>query len=200
MPLPVAHALIGASAVVLSRSRFSLKCDWGMMVFGAALGILPDFDIFFSWVLGFGIKWHGSFTHSIAFAATAGCVSAALRREGEMRDIPVYALATLSHGLLDVITKKEFGGAQLFWPFSQRTYRLKLFDYFEWYPNPFTDPLREIFERAFQISCYEALIFAPMLAALLATRLWLNRRRERQAAMKEGRTGKETHEHYSERI
>jgi len=184
MPLPVAHGLVGASLVVLSRSRFSLKRDWGMMAFGAALGILPDFDIFFSWVLGLGIKWHGSFTHSIFFAAAAGCVSAALRREGETRDIPVYAMATLSHGLLDAITKKEYGGAQLFWPFSSHTYRLKLFDYFEWYPNPFDDPLLVIFKRAFQISCYEALIFAPILAALLASRLWLNRRRERRAEAK----------------
>jgi membrane-bound metal-dependent hydrolase YbcI (DUF457 family) len=184
MPLPVAHGLIGASVVVLLRGRFSLRRDWGMMAFGAALGVLPDFDIFFSWVLGFGIKWHGSFTHSIFFAAVAGCVSAALRREGETRDIPVYAMATLSHGLLDVITRKEFGGAQLFWPFSQRTYRLKLFDYFEWYPNPFTDPLWAIFKRAFQISCYETLIFTPILAALLACRLWLNRQREKEAEPK----------------
>lgn len=180
MPLPVAHGLIGASMVVASRERFSLKRDWGTMIFGAALGILPDFDIFFSWVLGFGIKWHGSFTHSIFFAMVAGCVSAALRREGEMRDIPVYALATFSHSLLDVITKKEFGGAQLFWPFSSHTYRLKLFDYFEWYPNPFTDPLPVIFKRAFQISLYESLIFAPILGALLTCRLWLNRRRDKQ--------------------
>lgn len=184
MPLPVAHALIGASVVAASRGRFSLKRDWGTMAFGAALGVLPDLDIFFSWVLGFGIKWHGSFTHSIFFAAAVGCVIAALRREGEARDIPVYALATLSHGLLDVITKKEFGGAQLFWPFSSRIYRLKLFTYFEWYPNPFDDPLRVIFKRAFQISCYEALIFAPPLAALLMCRLWLNRRRERQSEPK----------------
>lgn len=166
--------------VVLSRGGFSLKRDWGTMVFGAALGILPDLDIFFSWVLGFGIKWHGSFTHSIFFAAAAGCVTAALRREGETRDIPVYALATLSHGLLDVVTKKEYGGAQLLWPFSPRVYRLKLFSYFEWYPNPFDDPLWLIFKRAFQISCYEALIFAPILAAPLAWRLWLNRRQLKQ--------------------
>ena len=170
--------------VVLSRGRFSLKRDWGMMAFGAALGALPDLDIFFSWVLGFGVKWHGGFTHSIFFAAAAGCVCAALRREGELRDIPVYAVATLSHGLLDVITKKEYGGAQLLWPFSSSVYRLKLFSYFEWYPNPFDDPLWPIFKRAFQIGCYEALIFTPILAVLLAWRFWLNRRRDKRAELK----------------
>ncbi len=179
MPLPVAHGLIGASVVVLSRGGFSWRRDWRVMLLGAALAIIPDCDLFFSWILGYGLKWHGGFTHSIIFSMIVGSVVVALMREGENRDILVYTMATLSHGLLDVITKKEFSGSQLFWPFSPYRYRLGLFSYFEFYPNPASETVLSILEKGLLISCYEVLIFAPIFVSAVWWRSRRSRRKER---------------------
>ncbi len=178
MPLPVAHGLIGASVVVLMRDGFSWRRDRRAVLLGATLATLPDLDLFFSWILGYGLKWHGSFSHSILFAMIVGSVVVALMRKGETRDILVYTTATLSHGVLDVITKKEFGGSQLLWPFSPYRYRLSLFSYFEFYPNPVGEPLWPIVERGLLISFYELLIFAPIFAAVVWWRSRQNGREE----------------------
>jgi membrane-bound metal-dependent hydrolase YbcI (DUF457 family) len=175
MPLPIAHGLIGASVVVLSREGFSWRRDWRAVLLGATVAVIPDFDLFFSWVLGYGLKWHGGFTHSIIFSMVIGSLVVALMREGGTRDILVYTMATLSHGVLDVITKKEFGGSQLFWPFSPHRYRLGLFSYFEFYPDPATGAISSILARGLLISCYEALIFAPILVFVV---WWKSRRKE----------------------
>jgi membrane-bound metal-dependent hydrolase YbcI (DUF457 family) len=167
---------MGASVVALSREGFSWRRDRKALLLGAALAMLPDLDLFFSWIMGYGIKWHGGFSHSILFAMMVGSVTVALMREGETRDILVYTMATLSHGLLDVITKKEFGGSQLLWPFSPYRYRLSLFSYFEFYPNPVGEPLGPIVERALRISFYEILIFAPVFATIVWWRSRRNRR------------------------
>lgn len=162
MPLPVAHGLLGASIVAASRQNLSFRGDWHALAAGAALAILPDLDLFFSWVLGMGVKIHGGFTHSIFFAALAGGLLALLLREVNLRGGLTYMTAAASHGLLDTATRREFGGAELLWPISSEKFRLGLIDYFEFYPNPMGEPLGPILKRALDICAYETIIFLPL--------------------------------------
>lgn|SRR5262245_44170422 len=174
MPLPVAHGLIGASIVAASREDISLRKDWKALAMGASIAIIPDFDLIFSWVLGFHLQSHGGFTHSILFSVCIGLASAALMLQGRIKSFLVYTLAALSHGLLDIMTKREFGGAALLWPFSSVKYKFGIMDYFEFYPAPGIEPLGPIFERALDISTYEMMIFMPIFVLTV----WWRRRRD----------------------
>jgi inner membrane protein len=109
------HALVGSALAVAApagtpRARLALAL--------AALAVLPDID-----VLGFHLDipyehWigHRGLLHSLAFAACAGVLTAALA----FRDPPrgsrrwwvvagLLALATASHGLLDAFTDGGLG-------------------------------------------------------------------------------------------
>lgn len=176
MPLPVAHGLVGASIVVASRQRFSWRESWWPLLIGATFAILPDFDLFFAWVLGYNIHVHGSFTHSILFAILAGPTGALLAREFTQRGVLIYICATLSHGILDVCTKKDYGGAQLLWPFSVHRYRLGVFSYYMFYPDPNTQAMREILEEALNVTYYEALIFVPLFLVVITWKKWQQNR------------------------
>ncbi len=167
MPLPVAHALVGAGVVALFNDDFSLRRDWAPMMLGAALAIAPDFDLFFSWVLGYGLKVHGGLSHSIVFALALGSFASLLAREQSVRGALGYMAATMSHGLLDSITKKEFGGSQLLWPLSTHKYKLGVFSDYEFYPNPSHQPLSEILQQALVISGRELMIYLPPLLLIL---------------------------------
>ncbi len=171
MPLPIAHGLIGASIVAASREDISLRKDWHALTAGAALAILPDLDLFFSWVLGMGVKVHGGFTHSLLFSVLAGGLIAMLLREIDLRHTLTYMMAASSHGLLDAAMRREFGGAELLWPLSSEKFRLGLTDYFAFYPNPMGEPIGPILERALDISMYEMMIFMPLFIATV----WLRR-------------------------
>lgn len=135
MPLPVAHSLIGASIVTLALRRLDRKSIVPLFI-GGILGLLPDLDLVLSWGLGLGRHYHGSYTHSLLFALAAGAAVSLLRREEQPRTVAGYVGAVLSHGLLDALTKSEFGGAALFWPFDPAQYRLGLLSNYEFYPNP----------------------------------------------------------------
>ncbi len=163
MPLPLAHGLVGATVVAASRENFSFRKDWRALSLGAALAIIPDFDLILSWSLGYGAQTHGDFTHSIMFSMAAGFLTCLLMGEKNVRGFAVYALATLSHGILDVATRKEFGGSALLWPFSSHKFRLGWFDYFEFYPSPATEPVIVILRNALEICRYEMMIFTPVL-------------------------------------
>jgi membrane-bound metal-dependent hydrolase YbcI (DUF457 family) len=176
MPLPVAHGLVGASIVIASRKGFLWREDWWPLLVGVVMAISPDFDLFFAWVLGYDIRIHGGFTHSILFAIPLGMFGALLAREFNRRGLVVYTAVALSHGLLDFLTKKDFGGAQLFWPFSTDRLRLGLFNYYEFYPAPGVDPFAEILRQALNVTYYEVMIFAPLFIAVLLWRQWQQRR------------------------
>ena len=89
MPLVIGHAFLGASVAALSgsagRRPLSLRDDGKALVLAAALGVLPDLDLFFTWILGMGIKWHGGFTHSITLAAIFGWLCARYAGKGTIR-------------------------------------------------------------------------------------------------------------------
>ena len=170
MPLPLAHGMIGASVVAALRPRFLLSRDWKLLLMGALLAISPDFDLFLAWVVGLGDKWHGSFTHSIVFAAAVGLLLSASRDKWRGKEAAVYGAAVLSHALLDIITRKVWGGAELLWPLSSRRLKLGLFDYFEFYPDPKTDSLSTLLAAGLRISLFEFAIFTPVLITVLCIR------------------------------
>ena len=176
MPLPVAHGLLGAAVVAITRKKLSFRKDWLALLLGSTLAIIPDFDLILSWVLGYSIKTHGGFTHSIVFSLAAGFMACFVMREKTVRGFTTYALATLSHGILDVITRKEFGGSALLWPVSLHKFRLGWFDYFEFYPNPETEPIISIMRNALEVCRYEMMIFMPVFLIVVWLKRWQDRR------------------------
>lgn len=175
MPLPLAHSLVAASIVAATRTQLTLQRDGRALLVAAFIAITPDFDLFLSWVLGLSLKLHGSFTHSILFALMLGALGAWLAQQRTRRGWLIFTLAALSHSLLDVALKKEFGGAQLFWPLSHRRYTLGLTSYFKYYPYPGREPWGPLLWRAAEITLYEILLFGPLLLLV-----WLWRRRAKR--------------------
>lgn len=176
MPLPIAHGLIGASIVAASRRGGNWRKEWWPLLVGAGLAISPDFDLLFAWVFGISTIIHGGPSHSILFAIPLGMVGALLAREFNWRGLAIYFTVALSHGVLDFLTKREFGGAQLLWPFSSHKFRLGLFSYYEFYPAPGIQPLSEIVEQALNVSYYEVLTFVPLFVAVIVWKKWRERR------------------------
>jgi len=176
MPLPVAHGLVAASIIAASREEFDWRSAWWPMLVGAALAIVPDFDLFLAWGLGYNLRVHGGFTHSVVFAIALGLIGALLTRELDPRGITTYTTAALSHGLLDFATKKDFGGVMLLWPLSSDKFRLGLFNYFEFFVDPGSQSLSSILEGAINVFYYETLIFAPLLITVILWKRWQQRR------------------------
>ncbi len=175
----MAHGLLGAALVAASRKNFRFRRDWRAMSLGAALAVIPDFDLIFSWILGFSVKTHGGFTHSIVFALVIGLLASFLIGEKNIRGFMTYPLAILSHGILDVVTRKEFGGSALLWPVSSYKFRLGWFDYFEFYPSPATEPITVILDNALDICCYELMIFMPVFLIIVWFKRWQDSRAEK---------------------
>src|SRR5262249_20396440 len=125
MPLPIAHALMGASVVAALRSHGTLKRDWKLLLLGASLGVLPDFDYALSLVRVGGRGWHHDFTHSILFAFLVGLVTAAVINHFSLRNVVAFFLAMLSHSMLDFLFT-ESGGVELLWPVSDKLFKFGL--------------------------------------------------------------------------
>lgn len=181
MPLPVAHGFVGASILLALREPRDQMPLGQTLLLGAALGIVPDVDLVLAWWLNGGAVVHGGFTHSLFSALCVGVVVAGWRggwRVWRFRDVLLYSAAMLSHGVLDMLVRKEFGGAALYWPLSDEKLRLGLFDYFAFYPG--SEPLGVVLRRALQISAYEVVLFAPCL--LLAWLIYAYRRKTMRLA------------------
>src|SRR5437764_11936394 len=104
MPLPVAHALVGAGTIAIFHPEVGLKRDWKALLFGAVLAVLPDLDFLLVWVFHLGGGWHRGFTHSIAIAFLAACVFLLALGLSRLRTALAFGTAVLSHGLLDFAT------------------------------------------------------------------------------------------------
>jgi len=177
MPLPLAHGLVGAGIVIAARREFSWRKDWRPLLVGSILAFSPDFDLLSVWLPGRGTQAHGGPTHSILFAIPLGMLGALLAREFNGRGLMVFTSIALSHGLLDFATKKNYGGAQLLWPFSRHKFRLGLFSYYEFSSEVGVQPLLEILKEALKITYYEAMVFLPLFLAVVVWKQW----RQRQA-------------------
>jgi membrane-bound metal-dependent hydrolase YbcI (DUF457 family) len=163
MPLPIAHGLLGAS-VAATLSQPSHARRWKLLLTGALLGICPDFDYALNWLRIWGGGWHHGFTHSISFALLIGLVAAIVSGARRVRSFILLSAATVSHTLLDfVITESR--GVALWWPFTDRRYKLRL-------PNPidYTWSNASLWEAALdvlRISIIELMIFGPLLLVVM---------------------------------
>jgi inner membrane protein len=166
VPLPIAHAAVGASVAALIVPRDDPQ-RLKKIALGALLGIAPDFDFFFVWILDWGRAWHRGFTHSIMAALVSGALTyfvlASLVRgfKKQPRDLWAYCLAMMSHGFLDAIFSVGAGGVEFFWPFSQSRYRFGFSALLESDLTP---------HSMLTQSVLEAVIFLPIFASVL----WLS--------------------------
>lgn len=181
MPMPVAHSLIGASLVALSRRdlflprisskpRFRaahLRSGWTAVLWGAILGAWPDLDLLLSWGLGWGVRIHGGYTHSILFALVVSTALTLVRREIAWRPYAGYLGAALSHGLLDASTKDTFGGAALLLPWIEEKIRWGILPNYAFYPNPAIQSWSAIVADAWPHCSREFLLLAPLLIVIL---------------------------------
>jgi len=165
MPLPLAHALVGAS--VAAALRPSGQSQWRPLLVGAFLGVCPDFDYALNWLRISGGGWHHSFTHSIAFALLIGLITLLISREWEVRSFVLFSAASVSHTLLDFLITESYGVA-LWWPFTDQRYKLRL-------PNPIdytwsNASLWTISVGVLRITLIEFMIFAPLFVIVLMVR------------------------------
>lgn len=109
--VPIATSL-GVGKIVSPRLLF----------FAAFCAILPDFDtIGFTLGIAYASQWgRRGFTHSIGFAMALAVVAMCFNRQFKSRAWVIFMLvfiATLSHPLLDMLTRGGLGVA-LYWPYS----------------------------------------------------------------------------------
>ncbi len=120
----VSQLLLGASVAALAAPPHLRR---RALIYGAALGTLPDLDV----LIDHGdpvcnLVLHRGFSHSLPLLAIAAPLLWALasRLDGHLRDgserwLLAFALALLTHPLLDVFT---IYGTQLLWPFDRTPY------------------------------------------------------------------------------
>ena len=167
MPLPLAHALVGASTAAALRPA-SQSRQWKPILIGAFLGVVPDFDYALNAMRISGGGWHHGFTHSIAFALLLGLLTIALLREWRARSFILFSAAAASHTLLDYLIT-ESRGVALWWPFTDRRYKLEI-------ANPIdyswgNASMWEVGAGILKITLIEFMIFAPIFLVVV----WLRR-------------------------
>lgn len=168
MPLPIAHALVGASLVAAIHTRPDSHRYLIALMAGAILANAPDLDFFLVFTLH-SRAWHRGFTHSLIFASFVCLLFVLAAGKQRLRDALACGLAFASHGILDFLTTKIGGGVELLWPFSAE--RLGL----GW------AGLSEIPSRLPPLNILkwlvvEFVIFAPMLLGVLFWRRTLTHR------------------------
>src|SRR5215471_17924346 len=177
MPLPIAHACIGAGVATAIGPPSSDKNYSKLQLAAALLAVGPDLDFIFVWVLKWGPGWHRAFAHSLAFAAMVALLAAfAFGTEWKRAALVLWA-AMSSHSLVDVLTSRLAPGAELFWPFYSGRYSAGFIDYLD-----FSIRVRGHLEFLFlfiKISLVEAIV---LLALLLTVRLLMNRVKTQSAS------------------
>ncbi len=168
MPLPIAHALVGASLAAAIHTRPDPLRYRVALIIGAILANAPDLDFLLVFTLH-SRAWHRGFTHSLVFAGFVCLLFVLASGKRRLRDALAYGLAFASHCILDFLTTKAGGGVEMFWPFSAE--RLML----GW------AGLSELPSRLPALTILKCLvvefaIFAPMLLAVLLWRRTLPHR------------------------
>ena len=174
MPLPFAHALLGASVAAAIHTRPDSLRYRVAIISGAILANAPDLDNYLVFALQ-SKAWHRGFTHSLAFAAFVCLLFILTFGTRRLRDALAYGLAYASHCLLDFLTTKAGGGVELFWPHSAERLGLRWVGLSE-LPSklPPLDVLKWL--------AVEFALFAPLLLAVLFWRRTLERRAEESPA------------------
>ncbi len=162
-------ASVGHVAVGLAGSRFWAERQWpavgskaSMMVFYAALAVLPDIDVLaFRLHIPYEARFgHRGAFHSLAFAVLVGCsvgLVQTIRRRRWLGLALLAAAVTASHGLLDALTDGGLGVA-LFWPFTEHRY------FFVWRPIPVAPIGRSVLsEYGLWVALTELWMFSPLI-------------------------------------
>lgn len=163
MPLPLAHALVGASVAAALRPA-SQSHQWKSILIGAFLGICPDFDYALNAMRISGGGWHHGFTHSIAFAFLLGLITVAVLREWKVRSFIIFSAAAASHTLLDYLIT-ESRGVALWWPFTDHRYKLEITNPIDYSWS--SASLWEVSAGILKSTLVEFMIFAPIFLAVL---------------------------------
>jgi membrane-bound metal-dependent hydrolase YbcI (DUF457 family) len=166
VPLPIAHACVGAAAVAAIAPYDSPKHWWASLGIGALLAVSPDLDFLLVFGLGMG-GLHRTFTHSLFFGCVVGLVIVAVLGFSRLRLAIALTAAFISHSLLDYATTKFGGGVELLWPFSTEPLRLGIVSFSELAHFQIGEMLKW--------SAVEALVFVPILSVLLLARIYLSR-------------------------
>lgn len=165
MPLPISHALLGASITAAVHPQ-PTKRRFLPLFAGGVLANAADLD--FVLVFLFQSKtWHRGFTHSILFALLICFCFLLFSGKSHTRAAVAYGLAYSSHFLLDYSTTVN-GGVELFWFFSPEMYKLGWFALSE---SPSKLPAIEIVKAIL----LETLLFAPLLALIIFLRKYVGR-------------------------
>src|SRR4028119_2262359 len=106
MPLPIAHALVGASVVAAVHTRPTPLRHPAALLAGAFLANAPDLDFFLVFTLH-SRTWHRGFTHSLLFACFISLLLIFCLGRRRARDGAAYGLAFASHCVLDFLTTRE---------------------------------------------------------------------------------------------
>jgi membrane-bound metal-dependent hydrolase YbcI (DUF457 family) len=160
MPKIVAHALTGATIMIIGHPRAGVR-NWLPLLYGAIFAISADFDIGIDWILNLP-DIHRGFTHSLLFAFLVGSAIYFLMPKEQSRVALCFGAAYLSHILLDFLTSTT-GGVKLLFPFSNEYYNFGLTSIFE---LPFGNSLAEI-TKWFAV---ETVFFLPVFLFALAVK------------------------------
>lgn len=117
MPLPLAHALVGATIAVAVLPR-DMPRRVRAIALAATIAVAPDLDFGAPWLLHLKHDWHRGFTHSVFFALVVTLLIHAYYKAPRWRETFSLGLALLSHGLLDSVTTVGKRGVALLWPFT----------------------------------------------------------------------------------
>lgn len=163
MPLPIAHGLLGASIVALIHPQADIK-NWKPLLWGFVLANSPDLD--FAGAFLFGWKdFHRGIVHSLFVAVLVGALIFVFLRRENWRIPLAYALAFLSHTLLDFVAASN-GAVRLLLPFDDNKFALGWFGFSE-LTRGF------IVSDMLRFSIIEALIFAPLFFIVLYAKKFL---------------------------
>jgi len=159
MPLPVAHVVVGACMAEALLPSDAPRRNRTILLL-ACLTVAPDLDFIPVWLLDFERgAWHRGFTHSVAFAALAGCLLAIAFGHRRIRMAIVCALVLMSHGMLDALTTIGGGGVELLWPFSSARLRADLFEL--WEPALGSSAATPFVMQLLRASAVELVTFVP---------------------------------------
>jgi inner membrane protein len=163
MPLPVAHALVGATlktSLSESHQALSLKA----ISLTVLLAICPDFDYALNFLQIGGGGWHHGFTHSILFAIAIGLLCWLILKDKRPATLFILCAVVVSHTLLDYLFT-ESRGVALFWPITDYRYKLNWFNpiNYSWRSTSISAAVADLA----RLCVLEMLIFSPVLLLAL---------------------------------
>jgi membrane-bound metal-dependent hydrolase YbcI (DUF457 family) len=165
MPLPIAHAVVGASLTLAVWPERTPAGFRRALVAGALLGVGPDLDYLLNVLRVLGPGWHHGVTHSVVFAVVVGVMASWVLGLRGWRGALACVLPVLSHPLLDYLLT-ESRGVALWWPVDRR-YKLGL-EELQYYRLVFGWDRRIGWGK---LGALEVVVFVPVFAiAVLASR------------------------------